>query len=172
MDQNQPEIIPAPELTDKGVLNRTGAEAAPEFEIAKEQAEKQPAVAKETAPKEPSAPAAMPVKIKKIIKPVPVVRDEMTVKVEKILSAGLEDTYAKLSPVARQEFKLKGEQTAVKIRELLQSAKIKVKKIFNLILQWLSLLPNINRFFLEQEAKIKTDRVIELKKQAEEKIHL
>jgi hypothetical protein len=172
MNQNQSEIVPAPEPTERGVLNNTGAEVAPEFEVAKEQAENLPAAAAEVAPKEPAAPSSQPSKIKKIIKPVPMLRDEMTVKVEKILSVGLADTYAKLSPVAQQEFKLKGEQTAIKIRELLQSAKIKVKKIFNLILQWLSLLPNINRFFLEQEAKIKTDRVIELKKQSEEKIHL
>ena len=171
MNQNQPEIIPAPELTEKGVLNNIGAEAAPEFEVAKERAEKQPAAGKEAAPREPAAPPSAPSKNKKAAKPVPMLRDEMTVKVEKILSAGLEETYAKLSPVAQQEFKLKGEQTAAKIRELLQAAKIKVRKIFNMILEWLSLLPNVNRFFLEQEAKIKTDRVIELKKQAEEKIH-
>ena len=38
----------------------------------------------------------------------------------------------------------------------------KAKKIFQLILEWLKLLPGINRFFLEQEAKIKTDRIIHL----------
>jgi hypothetical protein len=39
-------------------------------------------------------------------------------------------------------------------------------------LQWLKLLPGVNRFFLEQEAKIKTDRIIHLKKTQEGLIKL
>ncbi|MCX6781984.1 MAG: hypothetical protein NTW66_02610 [Candidatus Magasanikbacteria bacterium] len=102
----------------------------------------------------------------------PMPRDELTKQVEKVLSEGLKDAFEKLPPIAQQEFKLKGEQTAVKIRELLRSAKIKVKKIFRLIIEWLMLLPSINHFFLEQEAKIKTDKIIELKKRDEDKVHL
>ncbi len=94
----------------------------------------------------------------------PTPRDALTVQVEGILAAGLKDTYEKLPPIAQQEFKLKGEETAGKIRELLRSTKIKVKKIFRLIIEWLMLLPSVNHFFLEQEAKIKTDKIIELKK--------
>ena len=45
----------------------------------------------------------------------------------------------------------------------MKSTKVKVKKILKLILEWLRILPGINRFFLEQEAKIKTDRIIQLK---------
>ena len=95
---------------------------------------------------------------------VPVVRDELTMKVEKILEEGVGDAYARLSPVAKQEFKLKGEEVARTIRDLLKSTHVKVKKIFQLIFEWLKILPGINRFFLEQEAKIKTDRIIELYK--------
>lgn len=91
-------------------------------------------------------------------------RDEITVKVEKILEEGLNDSFQRLSPIAKQEFKIKGEQTASQIRELLKSTHVKVKKIFRLILDWLRMLPGINRFFLEQEAKIKTDKIIALKK--------
>lgn len=95
---------------------------------------------------------------------MPVVRDELTLKVEKILEEGVADAYARLSPVAKQEFKLKGEEVARAIRDLLKSTHVKVKKIFQLIFEWLRILPGINRFFLEQEAKIKTDRIIELYK--------
>lgn len=91
-------------------------------------------------------------------------RDQITLKVEKILAEGLEEDYKKLPPIVQQEFKLKGEQTASKISELLKTSKVKIKNIFRLILEWLSLLPNVNRFFLEQEAKIKTDRILNLKK--------
>ena len=93
---------------------------------------------------------------------IPQVRDEITVKIEKIMEDGVADAFSRLSPVAREEFKLKGEETARSIRVLLQATHVKVKKIFQLILEWLRMLPGINKFFLEQEAKIKTDRIIAL----------
>lgn len=93
---------------------------------------------------------------------IPQVRDEVTVRIEKILEDRVGDAYNRLSPVAKQEFKIKGEETARQIRELLSSTHIKVKKIFRLILEWLKMLPGVNRFFLEQEAKIKTDRLLAL----------
>ena len=37
-------------------------------------------------------------------------------------------------------------------------------KIIDVIKKWLSIIPGINKFFLEQEAKIKTDKIMELKK--------
>ena len=101
------------------------------------------------------------------IKPRPAMplpaKDAVMVKIEKIMEEGLNDSYQRLSPVAKQEFKLKGEQAASQIRELLKSAHIKVKKILRLILDWLRILPGVNHFFLEQEAKIKTDKIIALK---------
>lgn len=93
---------------------------------------------------------------------MPLVRDPVVIKIEKILESGVGDAYNRLSPIAKQEFKMEGEQTAMKIRELLKSAHVKVKKIFQLIMEWLKLLPGVNHFFLEQEAKIKTDRVLGL----------
>ncbi len=93
---------------------------------------------------------------------IPVTRDPVSIKVEKILEEGLGDAYSRLSPIAQQEFKLRGEDTAQKIALLLKSTHVKVKKIFKLILEWLRMLPGINRFFLEQEAKIKADRILSL----------
>lgn len=93
---------------------------------------------------------------------VPQVRDELSVQIENIMAEGLTDAYSELTPVQQQEFKIKGEQTAWKIRVLLKQTKIKIKKIFQLLLEWLKLLPGINRLFLEQEAKIKADKIITL----------
>ncbi|MDD2758236.1 MAG: hypothetical protein PHD72_02575 [Patescibacteria group bacterium] len=170
MDPNQMEQITPANEPEGGLENKTAGAQTPEFEVAKERPEAvamqetRPAMVKE----QPGL--IMPAKRKK--KPaIPApARDAITIKVEKILADGLQDSYEKLSPIARQEFKLKGEITATKIRDLLNETKIKAKKIFRLILEWLSLLPGINRFFLEQEAKIKTDKIIELKKRNEEKI--
>lgn len=100
-------------------------------------------------------------------KPVimPQVRDDIAIKIENIMASGLDEAYLALEPLQRQEFKLKGEQTAMEIRSLLQETKIKVKNIYILIIEWLKLLPGVNRFFLEQEAKIKADQIIALHKQ-------
>jgi hypothetical protein len=117
-------------------------------------------IIKETKNKPPAR-----IRLPQIRKPVivPQTKDEVAVKIEKILEDGLGDAYQRLSPVAKQEFKIKGEKTAVKISELLRSTHVKVKKILRLIIEWLKILPGINRFFLEQEAKIKTDKILELK---------
>lgn len=98
------------------------------------------------------------------MKAIPVMSDPLTQKIEKILEENVSDAYSRLSPIAQQEFKLKGEIASQKISELLKTTHIKVKKIFQLVLEWLKLLPGINRFFLEQEAKIKTDQIIALHK--------
>lgn len=96
---------------------------------------------------------------------IPQIRDELTVKVEKIMEEGLVDAFKELSPIEQQEFKIKGEETAYKIRELLKSTHVKIKKIFRLLFEWLRMLPGINRFYLEQEAKIKADRIMSMKDQ-------
>jgi len=95
---------------------------------------------------------------------IPQVKNEMTVQIERIMEEGLADAYKELTPVQKQEFKIKGEETAWKIQGLLKQTHIKIKEIFKLILEWLKMLPGINRFFLEQEAKIKVDKIISLKK--------
>lgn len=95
---------------------------------------------------------------------IPTVRDALTVEVEKVMEEGLKDAFKELTPIQRQEFKIKGEQTATQIRDLLRATHVKVKKIIRLIVEWLKMLPGINRFFLEQEAKIKADKIMALKK--------
>ncbi|PIR76587.1 MAG: hypothetical protein COU32_01275 [Candidatus Magasanikbacteria bacterium CG10_big_fil_rev_8_21_14_0_10_42_10] len=96
---------------------------------------------------------------------IPQVRDEITVKVEKIMEEGIADAFKELGPIERQEFKIKGEETALQIRELLKATHVKIKKIFRLLFEWLKMLPGINRFFLEQEAKIKADKIMSLQEQ-------
>jgi glutamyl/glutaminyl-tRNA synthetase len=95
---------------------------------------------------------------------VPDVKDALVMKVEHIMEDGLHDAFMEMTPVQQQEFKIKGEQTAIQIRRLLKSAHIKIKQIFKLIIEWLKMLPGVNKFFIEQEAKIKADRIIALKK--------
>ncbi|MFH1947449.1 MAG: hypothetical protein ABIJ23_04830 [Candidatus Magasanikbacteria bacterium] len=95
---------------------------------------------------------------------VPQVRDEVTIQVEKVMEEDLGDAFLELTPIQKQEFKIKGEQVAFEIRDLLKKTHLKAKTIFKLIFEWLKMLPGINKFFLEQEAKIKTDKILALKK--------
>lgn len=93
------------------------------------------------------------------------VRDPLTVNIEHIMEDGLVDAFREMTPIQQQEFKIKGEQTALAIRHLMRQPKIKIKKIFELLLEWLRLIPGVNRFFTEQEAKIKADKIFALRLQ-------
>jgi len=94
---------------------------------------------------------------------VPLGKNEALVKIEGILEEDLEDAYFKMEPALQKKFKTKGEETAKKIEEILAKTKVKTKKIFKLILAWLKIIPGVSKFFVRQEAKIKTDKIIHLK---------
>ena len=85
------------------------------------------------------------------------------VKIESILEENLKEVYASLPAEVRPQFKAKGEETATKIRELMEKTKIKARKILKLIKAWLKLIPGVNKFFLEQEAAIKTQKLMAMK---------
>lgn len=85
---------------------------------------------------------------------------EKYLNIEGILEEDLNDIYVKLSPQDQLKFKQKGEETAIAIFKMIYyKTKIKIKKIINLIKKWLKLIPGINKYFLEQEVKIKTDKI-------------
>lgn len=83
--------------------------------------------------------------------------------IDGILSEGLHEVFLQMDPQRQQEFKRVGEETTAKINILLDKAKVKVDKIINLIRRWLKIIPRVNQFFLEQEAKIKADKIVRLK---------
>lgn len=83
-------------------------------------------------------------------------------QVEDILSEGLADLYRALDPAQQAEFKTKGEVVSAQISTLLQQAKVKVSEILKLIKDWLLGLPGINKFYAEQAAKIKADKLLKL----------
>jgi hypothetical protein len=85
------------------------------------------------------------------------------IAVDNILSEGLGETFLAMSPAKQKLFKEEGEKTVKKINILLDATKVNVNKIVTLIRKWLSIIPGVNRFFLDQEAKIKTDNIIKIK---------
>jgi hypothetical protein len=122
--------------------------SAPEKAPAKE-APREPVL---TTPVAPAAPAPQ----------APTPADPITESVEKILSEDLAEFYQAMPPADRERFKIKGEETVSKIRKIMDGATIKVKEVLKLIVIWIKMIPGINKFFLEQESKIKTDKIIDL----------
>lgn len=83
--------------------------------------------------------------------------------IDDILEDGLTDIYLSLSPEKQQELQKVGAQTVRQIDVLLDHVKSQWRKIMSLVRNFLSIIPGLNKFFLEQEVKIKTDRIIALK---------
>ncbi|MFA4872079.1 MAG: hypothetical protein WC610_03440 [Patescibacteria group bacterium] len=86
--------------------------------------------------------------------------DEDYRRVESILEEDLADIYLKMPPMEQQRLKVKGEETTWAILRLMAKPKVRIKKIIDLIRNWLKLITGINKFFLEQLAKIKADKII------------
>ena len=88
-------------------------------------------------------------------------------KIENVLEEDLEEFYFQLPARTQAEFRAQGEETASQIAVLLSVVKVQVRKILELIIKWLRIIPHVNKYFLEQEAKIKTDKLLELKEKGE-----
>jgi len=84
-------------------------------------------------------------------------------EIEDIMSQDVRDMYMQMTPDKQKEFKVKGEETAKEINNMLDRAKFEVGKIIELLKRWLLIIPGVNKFFIEQEAKIKADEIIRLK---------
>lgn len=102
-----------------------------------------------------------------IAQPAPVVvpqaKNPVLERIEDILEEDLEQIYFQMPPQKQAEFNKVGEETATQINQLLQGVRIQARKILDLIIRWLKIIPGINKYFLEQEAKIKTDELLKLR---------
>lgn len=85
-------------------------------------------------------------------------------KVEAILASDLEKVFLEMDVASQAAFKSKGEETAKAITVLLQKTKVQARKILDLIVGWLRLIPHVNKYYLEQEAKLKADAIMRLNK--------
>jgi len=144
----QPEIIAKPEEVE--IAPEAGVEKIPQMP-AEGQIE---AERREIGAISPAAPMAAPQAPAKS----PVLE-----KIEDILEEDLEQIYFQMPPNKQAEFNKVGEETASKINLLMQGVQVQVRKILDLIIRWLKIIPGINKYFLEQEAKIKTDELLKLR---------
>lgn len=149
--QNREQVAINPETT-----------RAPEI---REALEIQPAVEKPAETKA-EAPSRAPAPVQSHVIPAsarvehPQNKTQELQAIEKVMAGGLEEIYINLDPKTKQIVKTEGEITANKIEALLQTGKDVAKKILQLIRAWLHKIPGVNSFFLEQESKIKTDKIL------------
>jgi hypothetical protein len=94
--------------------------------------------------------------------PVASSKDEVTLEVETILEDGLRDYFQEMPTEAKERFRTKGAEVSTQISDMVRRFQVHAEKVLRLIKEWLLTIPGINKFFLEQEAKIKTDRILEL----------
>ena len=117
-----------------------------------------------TMPETPVVPAEdRPVSVTPSPPPTVVVKDPLEQQVENVLAVGLEGLYTQLPMEKQREFKERGEETAIKIAAMLMSAQVKIQDIIKLIVSWLKLIPGINKFFVESQAKTKAQQLVEQK---------
>lgn len=162
---------------EKKLMVETG-EIAPEGQQGvpskAESVESAPSAAPEvTQMAEPVAePVPLPQPVIPSAAPAPIAvpkKDELTQEIEDILAEDLGDLYQQLPPEKRQQFKQEGEKAASLIRQMMERGKIHTRKVLGLIRRWLQLIPGVNRFFLEQESKIKTDRLLLIEEEQKQK---
>lgn len=87
-------------------------------------------------------------------------KSDSLIQIEDIMADGLGDAFKAMTSEQQQTFKIKGEEVARTIDDLTRRFKLTAKKVLHLIRDWLKLIPGVNKFFLEQEAKIKTDDIL------------
>lgn len=87
---------------------------------------------------------------------------ELHRSVEHVLEGNLQDVFQSMPAERQAQFRAAGEQTAKKITTMLTSARVAVQSILKLIRSWLKMIPGVNRYYLEQEAKIKSDQIMAL----------
>lgn len=92
---------------------------------------------------------------------IAVPKDEVKTRVSSILEEGMKEYYAQLDPAAQARFKAKGDEVAGQIAVMVRGFKVNVQKVLSLIRDWFLTIPSVNKFYIEQEAKIKTDGILQ-----------
>ncbi|MBU4421722.1 hypothetical protein L6259_00095 [Candidatus Parcubacteria bacterium] len=93
--------------------------------------------------------------------------DEELIEIKSILSDDVSELYKQMSSLRRQIFRKRGEDIAIKIKIIMQKTCVKAADIFELIKNWLKMIPHLSSYFLEQEAKIKTDKILGMRKEGQ-----
>jgi hypothetical protein len=112
---------------------------------------------------QPSEPVPVVPDVPAVVAPVVAALKDSTVRaVENILEEDLGDAFHKMTPELQVKFRKEGERITAVIVTMVRNAKVNARVVLKLIATWLKLIPGVNHFFLAQEAKIKTDKILKL----------
>ena len=137
------DIFHAPESTETAEIGKAG-----ESEGVPQAAEAAPSIsAAEALPQ--AAPAVLLIQ-----------KSPLLLEIESIMEENLREIYQNMPDELKLRFNSEGEKTAGEIKNLMQSLKATTKKLIDILKKWLLIIPGINKFFLEQEAKIKADKIM------------
>ncbi len=117
------------------------------------------------APEPERAPAAPAPAAAKRPEAPPDPKDKYRIRVERALEQNLWDLYFALPPGAREKFKTEGEAAAADLRVAIEKKSVRPNAVLHAVHRWLRSIPKVNPYFLEQEAKIKTDKIMDLVKE-------
>lgn len=87
------------------------------------------------------------------------------VQIENIMANGLEEAYQTMDAKQQEAFRQKGEEVAHEIETLTTRLKLTARRVIHLLRSWLKMIPGINKFFLEQETKLKTDDIMKFSRE-------
>ena len=137
------DIFHAPESTETAEIGKAG-----ESEGVPQAAEAAPSI---------SAAEALP---QAVVAVLPIQKSPLLLEIESIMEENLREIYQNMPDELKLRFNSEGEKTAGEIKNLMQSLKATTKKLIEMLKKWLLIIPGINKFFLEQEAKIKADKIM------------
>lgn len=83
-------------------------------------------------------------------------------KIEAIMQEDVRELYQSMNAEEQEKFRDKGMEVGNKIEILITTFKAKARNLLKLLMGWLLLVPKANKYYLEQEAKKKTEELIEL----------
>lgn len=118
--------------------------------------QKQPGVSASTARPIPAPPTA--------VATAPAPKTSTRKEIEDVLSDGLSALYQSMTPDEQRKFRAAGEVAAATIEELLTTFKATARKVLDIIRSWLAMIPRVNTFFLEQESKLKADKILSVQR--------
>lgn len=102
----------------------------------------------------------------------PVEKTEARKEIEDVLSEGLTEIYQTMTPQEQEKFRIKGEEAATEIEGMMSQFKATARKVAGIIRSWLSTIPRVNKYFLEQESKLKTDDIMKLQRKLKKKARM
>jgi len=128
-----------------------------------ELAAEQPSTAPQQQPAQSSHVSALKERVA-----TPHTKSERVQEIELIMSDGLADIYSTLDVTQQQAVKVEGEKAANEIEGLIEQGAVVAKKVLSILRNWLTKIPGVNKFFLEQESKLKTDKIMAITRKTQE----